>query len=301
VTGLGRLTNRIGSYTAANPGPALISSLQFNNANKAVHGFGLTSINNKPLNYKKLGSGSPIVFIHGLGGTLDFWTPLIQTLELEHKHTLHLFDLEGHGLSPTSPLNKLSIRSYANDVNGVFEHASIHSGATLVAHSMGCLVAARFALEHPQKVSKIILLGPPPSPLPEVASKGSYARAETVRTQGMNNVVDAVVTAGTSEATKKQNQVALVAVRLSLLGQDPEGYAKGCTALASSAEETLDWKLIQSKTLIITGDEDKVSPPQLCEKMELSNKVPPVVLPGVGHWHIYEDLQGVANAVSSFL
>jgi pimeloyl-ACP methyl ester carboxylesterase len=301
VTGLGTLKNRIGSYTATNPTPAVASCMNSSNVNKAVNGFGLTLINGKPFNYKSIGSGPPVIFVHGLGGTLEFWDPLIQTLSLKQKHSLHLFDLEGHGLSPTSPLSALSIQSFATDLNGIFEHASIDSGATLISHSMGCLIAARFALEHPEKISKLILLGPPPSPLPEVASKGSYARADTARTKGMGEVVEAVVTAGTSDATKQQNLVALAAVRLSLLGQDPEGYAKGCTALAMSAEETLEWKRIQTQTLIITGDEDKVSPPQLCERMELPNKLPPVILEGVGHWHVFENVQGVAKAVETFL
>jgi pimeloyl-ACP methyl ester carboxylesterase len=77
---------------------------------------------------------------------------------------------------------------------------------------MGCLIAVKFALAHPEKISKLVLLSPPPSPLPEAGSKGSYQRAEIARTQGMAAVVDAFATAGTSDATKKTNQVALAAV-----------------------------------------------------------------------------------------
>jgi pimeloyl-ACP methyl ester carboxylesterase len=279
--------------------------MQSNNANKAVNGSGLTLINGKPLNYKRFGfgSGPPIVFVHGLGGTMDFWTPLIQSLDLEQSHSLHLFDLEGHGLSPTSPISSLSIKSFAEDLNGIFEKADINSGATLVAHSMGCLVAVRFVLEHPGKISKLVLLGPPPSPLPEAASVASYQRATTARMQGMAAIVDAVATAGTSEATKTSNTVALAAVRISLLGQDPESYAKACTALADSAKDVLDFSQIGAKTLIVTGAEDKVSPRQLCEKLvaALPNAAGVKVLPAVGHWHVFEDIKGVASAVSSYL
>jgi pimeloyl-ACP methyl ester carboxylesterase len=279
--------------------------MQTTNTTKNPNPSSLTSINGKLLNYKTLGSqtGAPIVFVHGLGGTLDFWTPVTQALGLQQSRPLHLFDLEGHGSSPTSPLSKLSIRSFAEDLNGVFEHAAIKSGATLVAHSMGCLVAVRFALDHPDKVSTLILLGPPPSPLPEAGSNGSYQRAKTARTQGMSAVVDAVATAGTSEATKTSNPVALAAVRLSLLGQDPESYAKACTALADSAKETLDYSGIQAKTLIVTGDEDKVSPPSLCEQLggRLPKSAGVKVLPSVGHWHVFEDVKGVTGALKDVL
>lgn len=305
VTGLGKLTNRIGSKSSTNPTIARVlesSCVKPTNAAKGIAG--LTEINGKLLHYQKAGasSGSPVVFVHGLGGTVDYWTPLIQAAQLDQSHPLYLFDLEGHGLSPTSPLSKLSIESFAADLKGVFDHAGITSGATLVAHSMGCLVAVQFVLSNPGLVSKLILVGPPPSPLPEAGSKGSYTRAALARTQGMAAVVDAVATAGTSEKTKKSNVVALTAVRLSLLSQDPEGYAKACAALAG-ATNTLDFAQIKAETLFITGSEDKVSPPGLCEKyakaVQKSQGV--TVLQDVGHWHVFEDVHGVASAVTKFL
>jgi pimeloyl-ACP methyl ester carboxylesterase len=123
-----------------------------------------------------------------------------------------------------------------------------------------------------------------------------------VRTQGMNAVVDAIIAAGTSEKTKSSHPVAQTAVRLSLLGQDAESYAKACDALGNATNE-LDFAKIKAKTLIVTGSEDKVSPPHLCEKY---SKVLPdgskvQVLADVGHWHVFEDVQGVSDAVTSFI
>lgn len=306
VTGLGTLTNRIAAAESTNlivSQVASVSHLQGNNTNKNIDSTLLTQINGKPLHYKSFGkaSGPPVVFVHGLGGSAELYTPLIQSLGLADSHSLHVFDLEGHGLSPTSPLSKLSIESFAADLNGVFEKANITSNATVVAHSMGCLVGVHFALAHPDKVSKLILIGPPPSPLPEAGIAGTCARAETVRTKGMTSVVDAVVTAGTSEKTKLSNQLAVAAVRLSLLGQDPEGYAKACAALAGAPG--LDFGAIQAKTLIVTGSEDKVSPPPLCEKyvQGLGGKATLQVLEKVGHWHVFEDLEGVTKAAKAFL
>jgi pimeloyl-ACP methyl ester carboxylesterase len=307
VSGLGTLVNRIGDYSSANSTlfRFMESSIKADNAVKAVNGCGLTMINNKPLHYKRLGSasGPAMVFVHGLGGTTDFWMPLIKAQGLESTNSLHLFDLEGHGLSPTSPLSNLSIRSFAEDLNGVFEHSELQSGATLVAHSMGCLIAAEFALAFPGKVGKLILLGPPPSPLPEAGSRGSFQRAETVRSQGMAAVVDAVVAGGTSESTKQLKPVVLAAIRLSLLGQDPEGYAKACAALAGSIAHSLDFSRISAKTLLVTGSEDNISPPQLCHNYSaaMPRAIGVKVLSSVGHWHVFEDLDGVVSATSDFL
>ncbi|SCO76759.1 related to bifunctional 4-hydroxyphenylacetate degradation enzyme [Fusarium oxysporum] len=308
VTGLGTLTNKIGTAEILNSTVQRVSSsspFQITNSAKTLGaGVGLAELNGKQLNYQRKGSGSDhIVFVHGLGGTLDYWTPLISKLSLAENKSLHLFDLEGHGLSPTHPLSKLSIESFALDIRSIFDAANITSSApaTLFAHSLGCLAALNFALDNPSLVDKLVLVGPPPSPLLDAASKGAYARAAIVRSMGMRAVADAVVDAGTSGHSKQMNPTAIAAVRLSLLGQDPESYAKATWALAGATQE-LKVEQIQAKTLIITGDEDKVSPPSLCEKYASRiQDAQVVVLNNVGHWHVFEDVGGVAQAVDKFL
>ena len=309
ITGLGTLTNRIASKSSVNPTVKRVkessSGIRGNNTAKAPDGTGLTLINGKPIHYQRSGdaNGPPAVFVHGLGGTLDYWTPLIDAVNLSSTHALHLFDFEGHGLSPTSPLSELTLESLADDIKGLFDHAGISEGAVLFAHSLGCLIAVQFVLKYPGLVSKLILIGPPPSPLPEAGSKGSYARAALARSKGMAAVVDAVASAGVSEKTKTERPVSVTAVRLSLLGQDPEGYAKACAALAKSTSTSLDFSSVSADTLIITGSEDKVSPPQLCKKYkgQLPKCKGVEVLQDVGHWHVFEDPKGVAAALSQIL
>ncbi|RSM03748.1 hypothetical protein CDV31_010367 [Fusarium ambrosium] len=308
VTGLGTLTNKIASPETVNATvQRVISNLPFqvtNSAKTLGAGIGLTQLNGKSLHYQKNGSGSNnIVFVHGLGGTLDYWTPLISRLSLAEENTLHLFDLEGHGLSTTHPLSTLSLDSFASDIKSIFDTGGVTSSApaTLFAHSLGCLASLKFTIDNPGLVSKLVLIGPPPSPLPEAASKGAYARAALVRSKGIRAVVDAVVDAGTSSHSKKANPTAITAVRLSLLGQDPESYAKATWALAGATQK-LNVEAIEAKTLIVTGDEDKVSPPALVEQyMGRIKDSKAVVLKNVGHWHVFEDVDGVAEAVGGFL
>ncbi|KAF8854386.1 fumarylacetoacetate hydrolase-like protein [Acephala macrosclerotiorum] len=306
ITGLGVLKNTIAEPTSQNTTISRLakeSRIPISNLSKTCGGYGLTSLSSKELYYRQAGiaSGPPTIFIHGLGGSSEFYTPLISSLGLDKSHSLHLLDLEGHGLSPTSAASVISISSYASDFAALAQHANITSGATIIAHSMGCLVALALAIQEPELVSKLLLLGPPPSPVPEAGRNGSIARAATVRAQGMAAVVDAVIIAGTSTHSKTNNPIGIAAARLSLLGQDPEGYAKGCTALAG-AVDALPVSQIKASTLIVTGDEDKVSPPAVCEKYAGEiNGAKIVVLPQIGHWHVFEDLSAVSKAVGPFL
>jgi pimeloyl-ACP methyl ester carboxylesterase len=303
IAGLGRLTNRIAPLDAQNPTTDRVEKLSIPRSLQAYQK-GVVAVGEKPLHVKQSGNpkGPPSIFVHGLGGTMDYWTPLVELTKLKSAYNCLLFDLEGHGLSPTSPLSKLSIASFATDIRNLSSHFGITSGLTLVAHSMGCLVALKCAQDNPGLVSKLILVGPPPNPLPSAGSQGSHVRAALVRAEGMDAVVDAVATAGTSQKTKTSNPLALSAVRLSLLGQSAEGYAKACSALAE-ATDALDLESIKAETLIITGAEDKVSSVEVCEryKKRLPNVVGLEVLQDVGHWHVFEDPAGVSQALGKVL
>lgn len=313
VTGLGTLVNHMAAPDAINPTIERIntttSSIPVSNQKTRTNN-GLVNIGTKSLFYQFRGQpdGDPVIFIHGLGGSSAYFTPLVDTLS--KTHACHLTDLEGHGLSPTNGLSSLTISSLASDIRTLYTTVSNQSEkrpVTIIAHSMGCLVALKLALSSlPSRISNLILLGPPPSPLPAAASNGTYARAETVRRDGMLAVTDAIVNVGLSQRTKSHNPLAVTATRLSLLGQDAEGYAKACMALARSAEETLNVEGVECRTLIVTGTDDAVSPPGLCEKYAQrlgseDGQAKVVVLEGVGHWHLFEDVTKTSEAVYEFM
>lgn len=106
VTGLGTLRNTISDFSATNDTVAQVtqySHIPVSNLNKTCGGIGLRPINRKQLYYRKVGSSEPpIIFIHGLGGSSEYFSPLVTSLSLADSHSLHFIDLEGHGLSPTS-------------------------------------------------------------------------------------------------------------------------------------------------------------------------------------------------------
>lgn len=305
VTGLGTLTNRIASASSPNPlaSKPLTSALSYNNSRIPISQ--LARINSKPLYYTHPGlkSGSPIVFVHGLGGTHASFAPLIHSLGLTYTHSIHLFDLEGHGASPTHPLSILSISSFSEDLAGVFTHADITNddNATVIAHSMGCLIALDFAARHPEKVRELILLNPPRLPFPDEGVDALRHRAELVRREGMLDIADKIALSATSVQSLATNAAAVNAVRLSLQGQDAEGYAKACAALADA--EVVEWEKVRARVTVVTGSEDGVAPVDACEEVvsKLADRGTVAVLPSVGHWTVFEDVEGVARAIEKAL
>lgn len=270
----------------------------------------LTIINGKPTYYKVTGKadGPPIVFVHSLGATSEYFTPLISTMDLSQRYRIHVYDFEGHGLSPTHPLSILSIRSLVKDLNGIFEHASISRNATLVADSFGCNIALQFVLSHPGKVSRLILLSPPPSPLPEALGKRLYERADVARKHGMSAIVDAAGVSTEPDSLSMLKPLALAARRISLLGQDPEGYAKACMAFGGAtkrleAEHAGNSTEEGVKILTVRGDRPNGA------ELDVKSVYGDVSGGGRwsrsssvgGHWSVFQDLDGVLNALDGFL
>lgn len=309
VSGLGKLSNRIADAGTPNQTLDIVSqasSIPMYNLDISAGGAGLTEVNGKLINVQEVGTGSePIVYVHGLGGTMEFYRPLIDAANLKESHKSILYELEGHGHTPTKASSPVTMDSLVADLAGVFALSKYNiKSATLVAHSLGGLIALNFALKHPSLVKKLILIGPGPSPLPAAASEATIKRAAAVRASGMqaSGVAETVANVATSSTTKASRPLAMGAIRSSLLSQDPEGYAKGCMALAGTAGTTLEIEKVDVPTLIVAGDEDKISSLEWAEKMgKRMPKAKVEVLKGVGHWHCFEDLEGVAGAVKGFL
>ncbi len=105
------------------------------------------------LNYKKLGSGKPIIVLHGLFGSLDNWMTLGKNWSSEFE--IWLVDQRNHGQSPHS--NEFSYQLMSEDLNNFIDRHNI-SNPTILGHSMGGKTAMEFALNHPEKLKNLIVV-----------------------------------------------------------------------------------------------------------------------------------------------
>ena len=109
------------------------------------------------LNHKILGSGQPIIVLHGLLGMLDNWQGPARLLE--DSFTMVLVDLRNHGHSSHSSEHNYEVM--AADVLELMDELNLHS-AHILGHSMGGKVAMKLAQENPQHVQKLMIadIGP---------------------------------------------------------------------------------------------------------------------------------------------
>jgi len=227
------------------------------------------------------GEGDAVVMIHGLGGSANTWTPLMPVLS---HHRVVRIELPGSARSHRAHAvdgKALSVASLVAAVLRVCGALRIEK-AWVVGHSLGTIVAMHLAAQEPKLVRGLALFGALLAP-PDAARSNIVARAAKVRAEGMGPVADALVQATLSSATRTQAPVGVALVRESLLGQDPEGYAKTCEALAEA--QPADVGALGCPVLLVTGDDDPVSPPQAVRAVAGKFANARVeVLPRCGHW-----------------
>jgi len=110
------------------------------------------------LHYLRRGSGPSIVLLHGNGVMLQDW--LVSGLfdELAKTHDVIAFDRPGFGYSSRPRSVIWTPQRQADSIADALRQLGI-AKATVVGHSFGTLVALAMGIEHPEAVSRLVLLG----------------------------------------------------------------------------------------------------------------------------------------------
>lgn len=111
------------------------------------------------LNFRKIGSGHPLIILHGLYGSGDNWLSIGKSLSGICE--VYLLDQRNHGHSPHGREHNYDV--LMNDLREFFDQQGIGK-AMILGHSMGGKVAMRFAMEFPGMLSKLMIADVSPGP-----------------------------------------------------------------------------------------------------------------------------------------
>jgi esterase len=103
--------------------------------------------------HRETGQGQPVLLLHGIFGSSDNW--LTQARMLSSQYHTFAVDLRNHGQSPHE-----AVFDYPSMVDDVVQFMQTHQiqDPILIGHSMGGKVAMNFAVAHPDKLRKVVVV-----------------------------------------------------------------------------------------------------------------------------------------------
>ena len=257
-------------------------------------------VNGVKLHYEIHGTGEPLLLIEGLGYASWSWFRQIEVLS--DSYSVVSFDNRGVGKSD-KPDIPYSIELMADDVARLLESLNIEK-AHILGVSMGGYIAQTLAINYPHKVKSLVLGctsfgGPQSIPLTEEALQSMLKveglNAEEVIRQGFKVAIS-------PEFVRAYPDVVDQLVAWRSVNPTPR-YAwerQFAAARAFNVESQLN--KINVPTLVITGSEDIVVPPQnsimLAERISGAQLV---IIPGGGHLFFIENAEEFNGTVLEFL
>jgi 3-oxoadipate enol-lactonase len=235
------------------------------------------------LNFDTIGTGKPIILIHGFTNYGLVWTPQLSSL-VHRGYQVILPDLAGHGRSAPATA-ATTVRDFTRDICALMDSLQLQR-ATLCGLSLGGMVAQQMAIEHPDRVDGLIVANTRAT-FAEARYEGVIAGWIQLFEQpdGPRKRLQSVWPIMLNEAFRASAAGrATLAAWSDVLGSVP-GSSLSNVARGMVAFDLRDrLREIQAPTLVIAGEQDKLFPP--AESREISDGIAGArfaVIPGAGH------------------
>lgn len=215
------------------------------------------------LEYEELGDGArPFVLIHGFTGSRDDFRERLPELSRQG-HTIAL-DQRGHGGSD-NPGEGYTLPQLAADLLGFLDSVGIDR-CDLLGHSMGGMVALRFALAQPERVASLVLMDTAPGPLDLPTRKWFEVGGQIARSQGMGALFALMRKVAEKESQRPEpvirsmermgEDVYWSRIEAKILAMDPAAFGELGAVLAEHDDATGQLGEIACPTTIVVGELD---------------------------------------------
>lgn len=246
-------------------------------------------VNGLPTRVLAAGEGPAILFIHGTGGSGKVW--FNQMRRFESAFRVIAPDLPGYGQTPLPEFIR-SIDDYPAFVLALMDAMGLEK-AVLVGNSMGGRVSLQLALDHPERVSGLVLLNSSGLKLPGIPTVNvremapeEFASRLFFRSPEQPSSRAALAERFVDSPEQKQARQTMLRLTAGPLRQDMQARLSEVTA----------------PTLVIWGEGDRIIPPVYGET--LASAIPNArlaVLPRAGHVPMLERPGAVNEVMAPFL
>ncbi len=275
---------------------------------------GLVSLDDARIFYEVVGTGDPIVVVHG-GPGLDhaYLQPGMDALGT--RNTMVYYDQRGTGRSSAElTASSINLDSFVQDIDALRQVLG-YEQISVLGHSFGALIAIEYAARHPEATRALILMNPvePGSRFQDQTAERQRARRTAEDGEEMRELQASEAFQARDPATL--SQLYRVAFRqllrdreligeLNLDLQTPTARnGQDVAELLGASMGTVDWwdrlGMIQTPTLVLHGRYD-APPLEMGQALAEAFPTGTFEVLSTGHFPYLEDREGLLSAVSGF-
>jgi 4,5:9,10-diseco-3-hydroxy-5,9,17-trioxoandrosta-1(10),2-diene-4-oate hydrolase len=221
------------------------------------------------LHYNEAGpaNGETIVFLHGSGPGASSWSNFHQNLPaFAEEHRCLLVDMPGFGRSDKPEFDKHVFAFVADAVVNLLDELGI-AKAHIVGNSLGGGAALRTALDHPERVGKLVLMGPGGAFVPVFSpqpAEGIKLLGNVMAPPGpTREKIEAFIRVMVYDQSFVTEELIDERTELALDPENQQGAARAMSTFATAPREGELWREIDRiahRTLIIWGRDDRTLP-----------------------------------------
>ena len=255
------------------------------------------NVNDIEIYYEIYGEGFPLIMTTGLAGDSNWWS--LEEIKGYSRHfKVVIFDNRGAGRTD-KPKEKYSIKQFAIDVLGLMDALKIEK-AHILGTSMGGMIAQEIAINHPERVAKLVLCSTHCGGLRKINPSQEVLDMMTSPNQ---DLIDGIISlCFTTKIVQKNPELILnFKKRISKTRIPPKSYMLQLRSI-DSFDTYSKLKKIVAPTLILHGKDDLLIPVANAEI--LAKEIPNAkikILEQEGHWIFLPNWEKVMKIIIKFL
>ena len=255
---------------------------------------GHADVNGIKLYHEIYGQGEPVVLLHGGLMTISEMSTLLEPLAKTRK--VIAVELRGHGRTADTD-RPLRLETLGDDIAALLDHLNVPK-ADVVGLSLGAAVGLRTAIQHPEKVRRLVVISSP------YAKSGWYPEAQ----KGMGQVSGAMA----------ENMMQTPTGQFSKQWPEPQRFPQFLDKMGKMLSASYDWsaevKRLPMAVMLVFADNDSVSQKHIAEFFALLgggvkepgwqntqlSKARLAVVPGYSHYNFIKSTE-LAPIIEKYL